>query len=169
MAAPSSPGHPVLGGAIEEIATVARILSPVPCVGAQAARLQDVYDLLPQASIVHIACSIDQDDLDPLNSGFCFSDGRLTIAALMRLKVEKGLIAFLSACDAAKEAGEQSEQGIHPAAAMLFVGFPSVVATMWCVEIAQLRDSSKLTLGATVGPCTTRMDPSSPICSTESL
>jgi CHAT domain-containing protein len=50
---------------------------------------------------------------------------------LMQLKLPKALFAFLSACETAQGDREQPDQAIHLAAAMLFTGFRSVVATMW--------------------------------------
>lgn len=38
---------------------------------------------------------------------------------------------LLSACETATGDSEQPDQAVHLAAAMLFVGFRSVIATMW--------------------------------------
>jgi CHAT domain-containing protein len=47
------------------------------------------------------------------------------------LYLKGAYLAFLGACETAKGDREQSDQAIHLAATMLFVGFKSVVATMW--------------------------------------
>lgn len=93
--------------------------------------VQTVIDKLPEASILHLACHGVQDDTNPLNSGFILRDNKLTIPQLMRIPLPKAFLAFLSACETAKGDEEHSEQVIHLAAAMLFAGFKSVVATMW--------------------------------------
>jgi CHAT domain-containing protein len=49
----------------------------------------------------------------------------------MKLNLERPLLAFLSACETATGDIRQPDQTIHLAAAMLFAGFQSVVATMW--------------------------------------
>jgi CHAT domain-containing protein len=49
----------------------------------------------------------------------------------MKLDLKDAVFAFLSACETAKGDTEQPDQAIHLAAAMLFVGFKSIVATMW--------------------------------------
>jgi CHAT domain-containing protein len=87
---------------------------------------------LPSATLVHIACHGLQDPGQPLNSAFHLSDnGILSVSNLMELDLKGAYLAFLSACETAKGDRDQSDQAIHLAATMLFVGFKSVVATMW--------------------------------------
>jgi CHAT domain-containing protein len=87
---------------------------------------------LPAATLVHIACHGTQDPSQPLNSAFHLSnDDMLSVSNLMELDLKGAYLAFLSACETAKGDREQSDQAIHLAATMLFVGFKSVVATMW--------------------------------------
>jgi hypothetical protein len=86
------------------------------------------------ANIVHLACHGIQDDNNATRSGFCLGDGRLTIVKLTELKLDNAFLAFLSACETAKGNKEQPDQAMHLAAAMLFSGFKSVIATMWYVN-----------------------------------
>jgi CHAT domain-containing protein len=86
---------------------------------------------LQAANIVHLACHGIQDDVDATQSGFYLGDGRLTISHLMDLHIKEGFLAFLSACETAKGCKEQPDQAMHLAAAMLFSGFKSVIATLW--------------------------------------
>jgi hypothetical protein len=69
-----------------------------------------------------------------MQSSFCLGDGQLTIARLMQLRLNDTFLAFLSACETAKGDKDQLDQVMHLAAAMLFSGFKSVVATMWYVD-----------------------------------
>jgi CHAT domain-containing protein len=96
--------------------------------------LADTVTIIQRASIVHLACHGIQDPRDATQSGFCLGDGRLTIAKLMELELDNAFLAFLSACETAKGDKDQPDQAMHLAAAMLFSGFKSVVATMWYVE-----------------------------------
>jgi CHAT domain-containing protein len=96
--------------------------------------VEDTAALMQTANIVHLACHGVQDDEDATQSGFCLGDGRLTIAKLMELDLDDAFLAFLSACETAKGDKEQPDQAMHLAAAMLFNGFKSVVATMWYVD-----------------------------------
>jgi CHAT domain-containing protein len=86
---------------------------------------------LENVNLVHIACHGKQSTENALSSGFCLSDGSLTISQLMELDLKNAMFAFLSACETARGDEKQPEQTLHLAAAMLFVGFRSVVATMW--------------------------------------
>jgi hypothetical protein len=52
----------------------------------------------------------------------------------MELKLDNAFLAFLSAGETAKGDRMQPDQAMHLAAAMLFSGFKSVVATMWYVD-----------------------------------
>jgi CHAT domain-containing protein len=96
-----------------------------------SAQIHEVAAALPRVHIAHLACHGVQDQEDPLNSGFCLGDGKLTVSNLMDIKLEHAFLAFLSACETAKGDKNQPDQAIHLAAAMLFCGFRSVVATMW--------------------------------------
>jgi CHAT domain-containing protein len=87
---------------------------------------------LPSATLVHIACHGLQNPRQPLNSAFYLSDSSmLSVSDLMDLDLKDAYLAFLSACETAKGDSDQPDQAIHLAATMLFVGFKSVVATMW--------------------------------------
>jgi hypothetical protein len=102
------------------------------CIGDTAIGTR-VADVLKSTNITHIACHGTQDAADAHSSGFCLSDGNLTVSHLMDLDLKDAFFAFLSACETAKGDEKQPDQTIHLAAAMLFVGFRSVVATMWWV------------------------------------
>jgi CHAT domain-containing protein len=87
---------------------------------------------LPSATLVHIACHGLQNPGEPLESAFYLSDdGVISVSNIMELDLKGAYLAFLSACETAKGDRVQSDQAIHLAATMLFVGFKSVVATMW--------------------------------------
>lgn len=141
VAEPSAPGLRHLDHVIEEVAAAALIISPVlattivgdvdPSLPGKGATRKAVLDALPSASVLHLACHGQQDLDNPLESGFCLRDGRLSIAELMRLNLPQPLLAFLSACETAKGDDMQPDQAVHLAAAMLFTGFRSVIATMW--------------------------------------
>ncbi|PSR70839.1 hypothetical protein PHLCEN_2v13280 [Hermanssonia centrifuga] len=106
-------------------------------------RVQDVVEALPQASIVHLACHGTQRDTkgsaihyasEALESGFCLRDGTLKILHFLRLGMPRAFFAFLSACESAKGDDTQPDESVHMAAAMMFCGFRSVVATMWTMD-----------------------------------
>jgi CHAT domain-containing protein len=131
------PGWSLLGNVRSEITHVVRLaratdyVEVLECGNTSAAKVHEVVAALPRAHIVHLACHGIQDQNDPLSSGFCLSDGKLTVSELMEIKLDHAFLAFLSACETAKGDKEQPDQAIHLAAAMLFCGFRSVVATMW--------------------------------------
>lgn len=96
---------------------------------------ENVVAVIPDASILHLACHGFQDDLDPLDSGFAMRDGdRLTVLQLMQLNVPHAFFAFLSACHSASGSEDVPDETIGLASTMLFVGFKSVVGTMWYVR-----------------------------------
>jgi CHAT domain-containing protein len=93
--------------------------------------VEGVSAAIKASNIVHLACHGVQDPDDATKSGFCLGDGRMTIKHLMDLSVANPFLAFLSACETAKGDIDQPDQVMHLAAAMLFCGFKSIVATMW--------------------------------------
>jgi hypothetical protein len=100
---------------------------------AESATRAQAIAALTSANIVHIAYHGIQDTAHPLNSSFHLNDGSLSIHDLMQIDLKDAFLAFLSACETAKGDKEQPDQTVHLAATMLFVGFKSVVATMWHV------------------------------------
>lgn len=143
-AEPRAPGMPYLGGVLEEVEAVAlllpkgTLLPPEGLAGLQpepGVTIDKVAEYLPEANIVHLACHGVQETTDALESGFCLRDGRLTVRKLMAFNLQNATFAFCSACETAKGDSQQPDQTVHLAAAMLFAGFKSVVATMWWVRV----------------------------------
>jgi CHAT domain-containing protein len=133
-----TPGWASLPFAAEEVAAIRAAVPPgalLPLPGedeeAGGARVASVLDALPGATILHLACHGYQDMRNPLASGFVLHDGVLTVARLMRVALPDAFLAFLSACETAKGDAGQPDQTVHLAAAMLFAGFKSVIATLW--------------------------------------
>lgn len=138
--------RPFKGGqhhfAMAEVETIRRVVGPeillptqsgIPLRGysVTSASAQDILDNLPKASILHLACHGHQDRKNPLESGFLMHDQMLTVSQLMKHDFPNAFLAFLSACETAKGDAKQPDQVIHLAATMLFVGFKSVIGTMW--------------------------------------
>lgn len=90
-----------------------------------------VLQALPDVAVLHLACHGNQDQVDPLNSGFDLFDGRLKLGQLMRVSTKNAQLAYLSACESAAVDETRPDEVINLAATMLFVGFKSVIATMW--------------------------------------
>jgi CHAT domain-containing protein len=137
VAEPDAPGMPPLPNTTKEKDLITRIIPPDAYIRSQdreeALTIADVLHLLPKACILHLACHGQQDASNPLMSGFCLSDGKLTIAKIMQQNTPDAIFAFLSACDTAKGDCTQTDQSIYLATAMLFAGFKSVIGTMWYV------------------------------------
>jgi CHAT domain-containing protein len=93
----------------------------------------EVLAMLQSADLVHLACHGIQDAIEPHKSRFCLSSGDLSVSELMGMDLKRAFIAFLSACETAKGDPKHADEAIHLAVTMLFAGFKSVVATMWCV------------------------------------
>jgi hypothetical protein len=108
--------------------------------------VEGVSGAIKAANVIHLACHGVQDPNNATKSGFCLGDGRLTIEYLMNLSVANPFLAFLSACETAKGDIDQPDQVMHLAAAMLFCGFRSVVATMWWVQSLQMQSWALSTL-----------------------
>lgn len=132
-AAATPPSWRPLRYARDEINVVKDIVPPSLVTVLPEATLSSMIIGLPHASVVHIACHGKQDTISALESGFILADGTLTVAQLMALNLPRATLAVLSACETAKGDEAQPDQAVHLAAAMLFAGFRSVVATMWYV------------------------------------
>lgn len=140
---PAAPNQPQLPYAAAEIRVVQDAIFPpathisLPpdedCTtsGIAGVTVPTIVGNLPEATILHLACHGYQDFKNPLESSFVLQDGRLTVSKLMGLSTPKAFLAFLSACHSGKGDRGQPDQAIHLAAAMLFIGFRSVVGTLW--------------------------------------
>jgi CHAT domain-containing protein len=140
---PLSPGMPKLSGLGMEAKIFQESFPPnsVRIIGdpqrqpnEKGAMVLDVLEELQKASLVHLACHGHQNVKEPLESGFYLSDGTLTVRQLMRLNMPRAFFAFLSACETAKGDQAQADQNLHLAATMLFVGYRSILGTMWYVS-----------------------------------
>ncbi|MFJ3671422.1 CHAT domain-containing protein [Streptomyces sp. NPDC090106] len=150
VAMPTTPGLPSernLDGVWEEVAAV-RSLWPDAEVLVEAAAdatgagtpptRHTVLERLPHHTVAHFACHGDSDPTDPSQSGLLLLDhdtGRLTVAALRPVNLDKAQLAYLSACrTAAIEAFDLTDESIHLVSAMQLAGFPQVIGTLWQVN-----------------------------------
>jgi CHAT domain-containing protein len=127
---------PALPGVQAEIAQISGIADRAGVQYAAPSRIvstpKEVTAALPSATLLHITCYARQDPGQPLQTSFYLNDdGMISVSDLMELDLKDAYLAFLSACETAKGDRGQSDQSMHLAATMLFVGFKSVIATMW--------------------------------------
>jgi CHAT domain-containing protein len=131
-----------LPAALEEailISTVAphKALIPSTVVGAvESVRkwvctAEEVIQLLPNATILHLACHGVQNASNPLDSDFIMHDKMMQVGDLIRLNLPHARLAFLSACETAQGDMDRPDEALHLAATMLYAGFKSVIGTMW--------------------------------------
>jgi CHAT domain-containing protein len=92
---------------------------------------EDVLQLLPYATILHLACHGLQNARKPLESGFIMHDRMMQVGDLIRLHLPNARFAFLSACETAQGDVDRPDEALHLAATMLYAGFKSVIGTMW--------------------------------------
>jgi CHAT domain-containing protein len=97
----------------------------------QGASVGEILNDLDSTQMLHLACHGHQDQNNPLNSGFDLQDGRLTLGQLMHLNTPDAQFAYLSACDSAGMDESRPDEGLNLVGTMIFVGFKSVVGTMW--------------------------------------
>ena len=84
-------------------------------------------------SWVHLACHANQQHANPARSGFVLWDATLTITDLAAQPTRDRELAFLSACQTATGSVRNLDEAIHLAAAMQFLGYRDVIATMWTI------------------------------------
>jgi hypothetical protein len=87
--------------------------------------VEDVLAQLPNASIFHFACPIDQDDNDPLRIGLFLREGQLLqIRQVMEQQKSNAPFAYLAETRSWNEATALAES-------LLYCGFCGVVAQKW--------------------------------------
>jgi len=120
----------------------------------------NVLTAIAAHSWVHLACHAGQQHSDPDSSGFALRDGTLTITDLAAQPTKHRDLAFLSACQTATGGIRHLDEAIHLAAAMQFLGYRHVIATMWTIADSpapRVADTvySALTQGGTPDPSRT--------------
>ncbi|KAJ3485235.1 hypothetical protein NLI96_g5100 [Meripilus lineatus] len=94
--------------------------------------VHNVLEMLPEVSILHLACHGQQDVNNPVKSGFILRGGeRLTLQDLIKLRVPKAYMAILSACHTASNDAMQPEEVMNMTRTAMFLGFRTIVGTKW--------------------------------------
>jgi hypothetical protein len=133
VSVPEAPGLSSLPNARVESSLIQETIpsAQITALSNEQANIARVLEALPGASVLHLACHGHQSQDDPLTSGFSLRDGRLTLKRLTQLHLPRAELAYLSACETASTDEYQPDEAINLAATMLYVGFKSVIATMW--------------------------------------
>jgi hypothetical protein len=133
---PITPGQPPLPAVRTELEVLAGHFPPGPdnhqLVGSQATCM-NALAAMASHSWIHLACHAGQEHADPDQSGFALWDGRLTITDLAGQPTQDRCLAFLSACQTATGSIRHLDEAIHLAAAMQFLGYEHVIASMWTI------------------------------------
>jgi CHAT domain-containing protein len=137
---PDLPPLPYVEKEIREVETLLQSIAGAHFTDLTDTSVEDAIIALPTADILHLACHGTQNMRAPLDSAFHLSQGQLRINHLLDAHadnptgaIRKAEIAFLSACETAQGAIDRPDESVHLAAAMLFAGFKSVIATLWYV------------------------------------
>lgn len=133
-AQPESVGHASLPNAIREIECVQNLVPrevPLHITDTQGITVDVALNRIAHVHLLHLACHGHQDQENPLNSGFELQDGRLTLGQLMHLNTPNAQLAYLSACETAGLDESRPDEGLNLAGTMIFVGFKSVIGTLW--------------------------------------
>ena len=133
---PTTPGLEPLPSVRAELSILAHHFPPGQC-HQQLAESQATRDAVLAAvadhSWIHMACHARQEQADPDRSGFALWDGTLMINDLAALPTREQDLAFLSACQTATGSFHHLDEAIHLGAAMQFLGYRHVIATMWTI------------------------------------
>ncbi len=133
---PETPGLPALPAVPDELRILATHFPPGKTnrqlSGPKATR-SAAMDAIAVCSWLHLACHASQQHADPDRSGFALWDGTLTITDLAFLPAANRDLAFLSASATAAGNIRHPDEAIHPAAALQFLGYRHIIATMWTI------------------------------------
>lgn len=99
--------------------------------------LTDVTSALDACELAHFACHGYADKNDPSMSGISLSDKSLNVRTLLKMKLTRCQLVFLSACEtAANKDWHTSSESLHVAGAFNMVGVPHAIAGMWSIDDA---------------------------------
>ncbi|KAF7964376.1 hypothetical protein HWV62_9221, partial [Athelia sp. TMB] len=137
---PETPGQGDLPSAEVEVKEVVRAVlraggseeATTYLIGSDAT-VGRVSSSLESCTWVHFACHGLQHPTDGIKSAFALHDGLLQLDAIASKRITNGQFAFLSVCQAAAGLKEMQGEAMHLAAGLQFVGFGSVIATLWSI------------------------------------
>jgi CHAT domain-containing protein len=92
-----------------------------------------ILSLMTRHSWVHFACHGHQDHANPFDSCFKTFGSPLHLHDIIRSSLPNAELAFLAACHSAAGDLTTPDESIHLAAGMQFIGYRSVVGTMWAM------------------------------------
>ena len=116
-----------IGQLVDGLATSTRIEGEGSCISR-------IIEELGKSEWVHLACHGIPDRRQPFESAFALHDGHFTIQQIIGCQLQNPEFAYLSACHTTVGDEESPDEVIHLAAAMQFLGFRSVIGTMWAVD-----------------------------------
>ena len=116
-----------IGQCVEGLATFLRI-------DGEASTISRVVEELGNTEWVHLACHGIPNRTQPFESAFALHDGYFTIQRIIGCDLKNPEFAYLSACHTTVGDEESPDEVIHLASAMQFLGFRSVIGTMWAVD-----------------------------------
>ncbi|KAG1778841.1 CHAT domain-containing protein [Suillus placidus] len=105
-------------------------------ISGDAATRAGALEALEENTWVHLACHGKQDPAQPYDSHFVMRDEHLTLLDIMEKHIPHAEFAFLSACHTAIGDEQMPNEVVHLAAGLQFLGFKSVVGTLWEVDDA---------------------------------
>ncbi|KIM76120.1 hypothetical protein PILCRDRAFT_13028 [Piloderma croceum F 1598] len=133
-----TPGQSSLPHTTEEVKRVVHMFCSsgwleenVVCLRGSEATVDRVSSALDLCSWIHFACHGFQDAFHGMKCAFVLHDGLLEVEKIASKRLSNGQFAFLSTCQAASGLKHLPGESMHLAAGLQFVGFPSIVATMW--------------------------------------
>ncbi|KAF8436034.1 CHAT domain-containing protein, partial [Boletus edulis BED1] len=120
----------MIGQLVSDVATFTRIDGEESCVSR-------VVEELGRNEWVHFACHGIPNRSQPFESAFALHDGRFAIQRIIGCDLKNPEFVYLSACHTTVGDEESPDEVIHLASAMQFIGFRSVIGTMWAVDYGE--------------------------------
>lgn len=139
VAMPSTPGYTRLGSVDAETALLRRHLPGALVLNADGTdppAKETVMAVLHDCSIAHFACHAMSAAAHPSFSHLVLRDdpsGRLRVADLAALDLNRARLAYLSACETASPPFGTADEAVHLTGALHLAGFSHVIGTLWPV------------------------------------
>ncbi len=121
-----------LPNAVEEARTIATLLNGQVFLEDQAS-LTELYKVIPNCRLLHLAAHGDFRLDNPLFSGLALADGWLTTMDIFNLRLKASLVT-LSACQTGRNVMGGGDELLGLMRAFLSGGAASVALTLWAVE-----------------------------------
>lgn len=134
IAATDAPGEDPLQYAAAEVHAVAAVVGKATVLSGAQSTVAAVERSMKAGGVIHLACHGRARFDDPARSAVFLTDGELTLARILELRLQSTRLMLVSACESGLSEIVVPEEKASLPAGLMLSGIAGVVASLWAVN-----------------------------------